>query len=109
MKWFWVGLAALYLVLAIMSWTASAAYNDRVEHAPNIWVDQEGTLHFFGSPGPGQVSTADLFRDLANYLTQVTRITSVGFIIAALAAVAAFCERRSSRPEAGGEAAPPPS
>ena len=86
-KWFWAALAVLYLVLAIMSLTASAAYNDRVEHAPNIWVDQEGTLHFFGSPQPGQVSTADLFRDLAKYLTKVTWISSVGFILAAAAAV----------------------
>jgi predicted RNA-binding Zn-ribbon protein involved in translation (DUF1610 family) len=82
---FWVVLAVLYLVLAIMSLKASAAYNDRVEHAPSIWVEEvdgEKILHFFGSPQPGQVSTADLFRDLANYLTQVTWITSVGFILA---------------------------
>jgi hypothetical protein len=102
---FWLVLAALYLVLGVLSWLFSARFGSKLhlaqrEHrvvmnsrgdvlsGPPQWMQTK--LGSGDSPDSKTDVVIDYWGDLGAYLDKTTVINTVGFVLAGLAAIVSY-------------------
>jgi hypothetical protein len=102
---FWLVLAALYLVLGVVSWLFSRSFGKRLHLAQQKYpmvLQRDGTMTMGGLPKRRGSSHSkdsseseddvvmDYWRDLGAYLDKTTAINMVGFVLAGLAAIVSY-------------------
>jgi hypothetical protein len=102
---FWLALAILYLVLAVVSFRYGQHYDRQIAKAPTEQVTETGAkvletplgpIVFGGASRQGDVVVADLWKDLRAYLQASTWVNLAGFVLAAAAASVSFLSSRSA-------------
>jgi len=105
---FWLCLAIMYLILAIVSYESGKAYDSKISKAPTMQGTSQGatkltspvgSIEFLGSGGQGDVVVTDLWNDLRAYLNLSTWVNVGGFVLAAVAAFVSSASPRQGKSE----------